>query len=65
MWMMPAGSIRPRVTEVWSIPSDPAEAESQLRALLHRARAARLRVTISGARHSMGDHTTWMSSVRS
>ena len=48
---------RTMVAEVWSIPSDPAAAEEQLRALLRRAREARLPVAIAGARHSMGGHT--------
>jgi FAD/FMN-containing dehydrogenase len=44
------------VAEIWSIP-DEAAAENQLRQLLHRARSERLRVSIAGARHSMGGHT--------
>lgn len=46
-----------RVSEVWSIPADPAVAETQLQDLLHRARTGRLSVAIGGARHSMGGHT--------
>jgi FAD/FMN-containing dehydrogenase len=52
-----------RVAEVWSIPSDPPEAESQLQALLNRARAERLRVAIAGARHSMGGHTIYPDGI--
>lgn len=48
---------RTRVAEVWSIPSEAAAAEHQLRELLHRARSEHLRVSIAGARHSMGGHT--------
>lgn len=43
--------------EVWQIPTDPATAEEQLRALLRRARSDKLPVSIAGARHSMGGHT--------
>jgi FAD/FMN-containing dehydrogenase len=48
---------RTHVSEVWSVPSDPEFAESQLRALLHRAHADHRTVAIAGARHSMGGHT--------
>jgi FAD/FMN-containing dehydrogenase len=43
--------------EIWNIPSDPAAAERQLVALVHRARAEGLPIAISGARHSMGGHS--------
>jgi FAD/FMN-containing dehydrogenase len=46
-----------RVAEVWAIPSDPAVAEAQLRALIVRAAAAGVPVSIAGARHSMGGHS--------
>lgn len=46
-----------RIAEVWSIPADRAEAESQLAALLARARREGQGVSIAGARHSMGGHT--------
>jgi FAD/FMN-containing dehydrogenase len=45
------------VAEVWDIPPDPAAAEEQLQALIRRAAAAHLPVSIAGARHSMGGHT--------
>src|SRR5436190_16098277 len=48
---------RTTVAEVWAIPSDPVAAEEQLRALLQRARQAKLPVAIAGVRHSMGGHT--------
>ena len=48
---------RTAVREVWDVPADPAEAERQLAALLGRARADGLKVSIAGARHSMGGHT--------
>ncbi|MBM3997710.1 MAG: FAD-binding oxidoreductase [Planctomycetes bacterium] len=46
-----------RVAEVWPIPADPIEGELQLRALLQRAKTDRLKVSIAGAKHSMGGHT--------
>jgi FAD/FMN-containing dehydrogenase len=45
------------VHEVWQVPEDTAVAETQLRDLLQRARDDKLRVSIAGARHSMGGHT--------
>ncbi len=45
------------VAEVWRIPEDGVEAEAQLRDLLGRARSTGKRVSIAGARHSMGGHT--------
>jgi len=48
---------RARVLEVLPVAAHPAEAESQLRGLLFRARNARLKVSIAGARHTMGGHT--------
>ncbi len=45
------------VATVWSIPSDPAGVEEQLRELLQRARMERLPVALAGARHTMGGHT--------
>jgi FAD/FMN-containing dehydrogenase len=45
------------VAEVWDIPSDPQAAEEQLQALVRRAAAARMPVSIAGSRHSMGGHT--------
>ncbi len=45
------------VAEVWPIPRDPKAAEAQLRALLARAREQHLKVSIAGARHTMGGHT--------
>lgn len=45
------------VSEVWRIPDDAVQAEAQLRELLGRARMTGKRVSIAGARHSMGGHT--------
>jgi FAD/FMN-containing dehydrogenase len=46
-----------RPAEVWHVPDDPAAAVEQLRAVLARAKAAGLPVSVAGARHSMGGHT--------
>lgn len=46
-----------RVREVYAIPEDAEEAEAQLSELLARANDEGLRVSIAGARHSMGGHT--------
>ncbi len=45
------------VQETWKIPGDAKSAEAQLSELLHRARTNHLKVSIAGARHSMGAHT--------
>jgi FAD/FMN-containing dehydrogenase len=45
------------VAEVWDMSPDDALAEEQLRKLLDRARREKLRVSIAGARHSMGGQT--------
>src|SRR5205807_4626561 len=54
---------RTRVVEVWAIPASPADAENQLRRLLARASAQRLRVSIAGSRHSMGGHTIYPDGI--
>jgi FAD/FMN-containing dehydrogenase len=46
-----------RVAEVWQVPQDGRDAERQLAALLRRAKRDGLKVSIAGARHSMGGHT--------
>ncbi|HKD37972.1 MAG TPA: FAD-binding oxidoreductase, partial [Pirellulales bacterium] len=45
------------IDEVWEMPPDEAISEEQLRKLLDRARREKLRVSIAGARHSMGGQT--------
>jgi FAD/FMN-containing dehydrogenase len=47
---------RTRVSEVWSVPPDPDDAERQLADLLRRAAAEGLKVSIAGSRHTMGGH---------
>ncbi len=44
------------VAKIWEIPADRAAAESQLASLLQYARANHLKVSIAGARHSLGGH---------
>ena len=58
-----SGLNRTSVREVWSLPTDTAEPERQLRELLERARAEGLRVSIAGARHSMGGHTFYPGGI--
>jgi FAD/FMN-containing dehydrogenase len=48
---------RTPVREVWDVPVDPAVAERELADLLRRARRDGLKVSVAGARHSMGGHT--------
>lgn len=45
------------VREIVAVPPDPRDAEDVLRALLQRAKQSGLKVSIAGARHSMGGHT--------
>ena len=52
-----------QVAEVWAVPSDPHAAEQQLARLLRRAREEDLRVSIAGARHSMGGHTMYPGGI--
>ncbi len=47
------------VAEVWPLPSDPDTARQQLPDLLRRARETGRRVSVAGARHSMGGHTLY------
>jgi len=46
-----------KVLEVWPVPIDATQAEAQLAQLFQRARVEGLRVSIAGARHSMGGHS--------
>ncbi len=54
---------RTDVHEIWRIPKDADAAETQLAELLQRARAEQLRVSIAGARHSMGGHTIYPGGI--
>jgi FAD/FMN-containing dehydrogenase len=62
----PAGTINDasrlnetRVTNIWKIPEQPEAAEKQLAVLLQIARTNHLKVSIAGARHSMGGHVIY------
>ena len=52
-----------QVSEIWEVPADSQAAEQQLRELLRKAEAAGLRVSIAGARHSMGGHTIYPGGI--
>ncbi|HWB60501.1 MAG TPA: FAD-binding oxidoreductase, partial [Chthoniobacteraceae bacterium] len=49
--------------EIVSIPADPKEAERQLVALVLRAARGKLKISISGAKHSMGGHTLYPGGI--
>lgn len=49
--------------EVIAIAADPSEAERQLAALVRRAARQHLRISISGAGHSMGGHTFYPGGI--
>lgn len=51
------------VAEVWDVPIDAANPEEQLAGLLARAKAEGRRVSIAGARHSMGGHTIYPGGI--
>ena len=54
---------RTKVSEVWLVPSDAAQAERQLAELLKRARRDGLKMSIAGARHSMGGHAFYPEGI--
>jgi FAD/FMN-containing dehydrogenase len=54
---------RTAVAEVWRMPVDQDDPEGQLAALLARAKAEGRRVSIAGARHSMGGHTLYPGGI--
>lgn len=51
------------VAQIWDIPTNREAAEAQLAALLRLARTNHLKVSIAGARHSMGGHTIYPSGI--
>ena len=51
------------VTGTWDIPQDPAMAEQQLQNLVQRAGHTHLKISIAGARHSMGGHTIYPGGI--
>ena len=54
---------RTSVAEVWPVPAGPEEAEQQLVDILARAQRDGLKVSIAGARHSMGGHTIYPGGI--
>lgn len=54
---------RTQVSQVFEIPADSAAAEQQLRGLLTSAQVGGLRVSVAGARHSMGGHTMYPGGI--
>ena len=67
---LPAGFVddasrmnRTEVKEVWKIPENQTAAESQLAELLRRARTEKRKISIGGARHSMGGHTIYPGGI--
>src|SRR5580698_10331130 len=51
------------VAETWKIPDDEDAAEKQLAELLEYARTNHLKISIAGARHSMGGHTIYPGGI--
>jgi FAD/FMN-containing dehydrogenase len=52
-----------RVAEVWEAPVDHDDPEGQIAKLLERARREGLRVSIAGARHTMGGNTIYPGGI--
>jgi FAD/FMN-containing dehydrogenase len=53
-----------KVSEAWNVPSGSLAAEAALRQLLRKAQTAGLRVSIAGARHTMGGQTIYPAGIR-
>ncbi len=51
------------IAEIWKVPANADAAEVQLAALLQYARTNHLKVSIAGARHSMGGHTIYPGGI--
>ena len=51
------------VVKIWEIPNDEAAAKKQLANLLEYARTNHLKVSIAGARHSMGGHSIYPNGI--
>jgi FAD/FMN-containing dehydrogenase len=51
------------VAEIWDVPMDADDPEGQLAELLLRAKAEGRRISIAGARHSMGGHTIYPGGI--
>ncbi len=52
-----------KVSEIWEIPVDHENPEAQIAELLKRARKDGLKVSIAGARHTMGGHTIYPGGI--
>ena len=52
-----------RVAKIWEMPADLKDAEKQLAGLLEYARTNHLKVSIAGARHSMGGHVIYPDGI--
>lgn len=52
-----------KVKGVWTVPVDAADPEKQLAGLLGKAREEGLRISIAGARHTMGGHTIYPDGI--
>jgi FAD/FMN-containing dehydrogenase len=52
-----------KVAEVWQIPVDKENPETQIADLLRRAKAQHRKVSIAGARHSMGGHSFYPGGI--
>src|SRR5271154_1845181 len=68
--VLPAGKINDAsrldetsVAKIWKIPADEKAAEEQLAGLLQFARTNHLKVSIAGARHSMGGHVIYPDGI--
>jgi FAD/FMN-containing dehydrogenase len=51
------------VSEIWKIPNDDKAAEAQLIQLLEYAATNHLKISIAGARHTMGGHTIYPGGI--
>src|SRR5271154_3267254 len=68
--VLPAGKINDAsrldetsVAKIWEVPADQNAAEEQLAGLLQFARTNHLKVSIAGARHSMGGHVIYPDGI--
>ena len=52
-----------KIAGIWDIPADPEGGEKELRELLLKAQAEGIRVSIAGARHSMGSQTIYPGGI--
>jgi FAD/FMN-containing dehydrogenase len=52
-----------QIAGIWDIPGDPERGEKELRELLLKAQSSGLRVSIAGARHSMGGQTIYPGGI--